>query len=240
MNKDEIYVFGNGLRVYRRDLITEQEKRYNTPGNPNLHEPVEEKLILQTFESKMPSSPVFLDVGAGIGYYSMLIKSRWPTARVIAVEALPRHALCIKSNFRLNHFPVDAVEVRQVAVTENDGWADLVDEGYSSYLCNRAEFPANSLPVRVPALTLTHLIDQIGHVHLMKMDIQGMELPVLAAAKPLLSSGQIRYALIGTHGGAIHSGVRNLLKEECRLEIIYDDPDPEMQPDGILLAAAKL
>jgi hypothetical protein len=29
MNKDEIYVFGNGLSVYRRDLITEQEKRYS-------------------------------------------------------------------------------------------------------------------------------------------------------------------------------------------------------------------
>jgi hypothetical protein len=70
----------------------------------------------------------------------------------------------------------------------------------------------------------------------MKMDIQGIELPVLMKAKKLLFSGKIRYALNGSHDDEIHYRVRQLL-EQCGLNIIYDDPAPKLQPDGILLAA---
>jgi FkbM family methyltransferase len=180
MNNDEIYVFGNGLRVYRCDLITDQEERYSAPGNPNLHEPVEESLILETFEKEMPWNPVFLDIGARIGYYSMLIKSRWPRARVIAVEALPRHALCIRSNLRLNDIPVNAVEIQEIAVAENDGRAPIARRGPRVGYDSRARAAAHRRaaarrrPVRAdlcradPALSTCRpggyvIVDNYGH-----------------------------------------------------------------------------
>ncbi|HEY2111374.1 MAG TPA: hypothetical protein VGH25_06555, partial [Dongiaceae bacterium] len=76
----DVYVFGNGIRLRRGDVMDLQVERYSEPGNPNLHEPVEEEWILRRFAEALPAAPVFLDIGAGVGYYSFLIKKRWPDA----------------------------------------------------------------------------------------------------------------------------------------------------------------
>jgi FkbM family methyltransferase len=62
---------------------------------------VEEEWMGRLIERLGRPSPTFLDVGAGVGYYCVLVKKLRPAARVIAVEALPRHARALRSTLLL-------------------------------------------------------------------------------------------------------------------------------------------
>ena len=227
----ERYVFGNGVRVKKEDLLDVQLERYAAEGNPNLHEPVEEEWILRAFSQATPVEPVFLDVGAGIGYYSILIKKTWADARIYAVEALPRHAQAIVETLALNQLPASAVTIITDAVGDRDGWAEFIDHGYSSLLSSET---GNADAIRVRTRTLTGLLADLPPVHLMKMDIQGGELAVLNEAHAILGQGRVTHVMIGTHGAELHAAVRDLLVD-CGFTLLHDDPTPPMQPDGILL-----
>jgi FkbM family methyltransferase len=233
----EVYEFGNGVRLHRAHLLALQLQRYAAEGNPNLHEPVEEECMLQAFAAGMPARPVFLDIGAAVGYYAILIKQRWPAARVIAVDPLAHHLAALRDNTRLNGLPADAIEILEMAVGTLTGFADFVDAGYGSSLADAALAPkGRGLPVlQVRTLPLAALLADCAPVHLMKMDIQGAELEVLAAAQDALAAGQVQHAMIGTHSRTLHEQVRSLLRG-CGFTIVHDDPAPPMQPDGILLA----
>lgn len=98
----ETYKFGNGVVLRRREMLDLQVQRYTEPGNPNLHEPVEEEWLLKVLNSYDRTDPVFLDVGAAVGYYSILVKKKWPEATVIAVEPLPEHIEALHCNASLN------------------------------------------------------------------------------------------------------------------------------------------
>ncbi|MEP7301525.1 MAG: FkbM family methyltransferase [Caldimonas sp.] len=232
-----VYEFGNGVRVHRADLMAVQLQRYAMDGNPNLHEPVEEEWMLRAFATDPPARPVFLDIGAAVGYYAILIKSRWPTARVIAVDALTRHLAALRANAALNGLPDDALETLEVAVGPGEAVRSFVDIGFGSAFAEAT--PAARRPgarlLDVRTRPLSALLAGLPTVHLMKMDIQGAELEVLAAARAELAAGRVRQALVGTHGKALHAGVRSLL-QDCGFRILFDDPAPAMQPDGIVLA----
>jgi FkbM family methyltransferase len=229
----EVYVFGNGVRVRRRDLLDWQVARYTADGNPNLHEPVEEAWLLRSFAAAQPERPVFLDVGAGVGYYSLLIKARWPGAVVTAFEPLPRHAEALAANCQLNGLSPDDVTIVRAAVGPSSGRASFVDRGYSSGLdAGSSGDTASTVEMR----SLSEVLTDAGPVHLLKMDIQGAELEVLTAGTPALVRAGVRHLVIGTHGDAIHRGVRDLLAE-AGYTIELDEPSPPMQPDGLIVAA---
>jgi len=228
----EVYVFGNGIRLRRDDVMDLQVERYSEPGNPNLHEPVEEEWILRRFAEALPAAPVFLDIGAGVGYYSFLIKKRWPDAVVFAFEALARHADALAANRELNGLSPQDIAVIRAAVGPTSGEASFVDQGYGSML---AGSNSNRAAVTVEMRSLTAVLQTIPPVHLMKMDIQGAELDVLKPASDLLGRGAVRHMVIGTHSRSLHRGVVKLLAR-LGYEIVLDDPSPPMQPDGLVVA----
>ena len=229
----DVYVFGNGIRLRRGDVMDLQVERYLEPGNPNLHEPVEEEWILRRFGAARPAAPVFLDIGAGVGYYSFLIKKRWPDAVVFAFEALARHADALEANRALNGLSPGDISIIRAAVGPTSGEASFVDQGYGSMLAGNGSSRA---AVTVEMRSLTAVLETIPPVHLMKMDIQGAELDVLTPASELLERGTIRHMVIGTHGRALHRGVVKLLTR-LGFEIVLDDPTPPMQPDGLVVAS---
>ena len=228
----DVYVFGNGIRLRRGDIMDMQVERYSEPGNPNLHEPVEEEWILRSFAQMLPEAPVFLDIGAGVGYYSFLIKKRWPDAVIFAFEALSRHADALEANRELNGLSLGDIAVIRAAVGPSSGEASFVDQGYGSMLAGSGP---NRAAVSVEMRSLTAVLETIPPVHLMKMDIQGAELDVLKPASDLLGRGAIRHMVIGTHGRSLHRGVVKLLAR-LGFDIVLDDPSPPMQPDGLVVA----
>jgi methylase of polypeptide subunit release factors len=116
----ETYRFGNGVVLRRRELMDIQVQRYAEPGNPNLHVPIEEEWLLKRLEACGRTDPVFLDVGAAVGYYSILVKKKWPGATVIAIEPLPEHIDALHVNAALNGLQIDDIKLVPVAVAARD------------------------------------------------------------------------------------------------------------------------
>jgi FkbM family methyltransferase len=231
-----IYEFSNGIRLYRADLLDVQLARYAEPGNPNLHEPVEEDWIRRMLDRIATVSPVFLDVGAAMGYYCVLVKQLRPAASVIAIEALPRHVAALEATLALNGLARTDVTVMQIAVSSQTGKASFVDQGYGSQLSSATLKRRGDGELEVDTRTLAEILTEIGPVDLMKMDIQGAELKVLDAARGPLSAGAIAHVIVGTHGREIHDSIRAIL-EQARFSIDFDDPAPAMQPDGLIVAS---
>jgi FkbM family methyltransferase len=229
---NDVYEFSNGIRLRRRDLVAGQLQRYGQPGNPNLHEPIEEEWLLRCFEHDRHSGAVFLDVGAGVGYYSFLIKKKWPDATVVAFEALARHADALDANRALNGLDAHDIRVVRAAIGTTSGESGFVDEGYGSALAHGPDAAASCV---VATRSLCDVLNDLPPVHLMKMDIQGAELDVLTAAGRAIVDRGVRHVIVGTHGDAIHRAVLNRL-EHLGYTIALDDPRPAMQPDGLVVA----
>jgi FkbM family methyltransferase len=218
------YEFSNGVRLRRSDLMQVQLDRYATAGNPNLHEPVEEEWLIRALEG----ASVFVDVGAAAGYYSILAKRLRPKLRVVAFEPLPRHADALRANLALNGLERDAVEIREIALSDRTGSGWLADEGFSSGLTDEV------CGVAVQLQTMAEALADLGLVDVLKMDIQGAELEVLQHLPDVVQT-----LLIGTHSPALHDGVRALLHDRG-YEIGFDDPSPAMQPDGLIVARRRV
>src|SRR5690242_8873726 len=70
------------------------------------------------------SGDSFFDVGANVGFYSLLASRLVGSAgRVVAFEPLPRNVQALKEHLRINR--VRNVTVWEAAVSEAEGWASF-------------------------------------------------------------------------------------------------------------------
>jgi FkbM family methyltransferase len=57
----------------------------------------------------LPANPVVVDVGAGIGLFTLFVKRRYPAAKVLAFEPVPRNAALLARNLALHGIQDDVV-----------------------------------------------------------------------------------------------------------------------------------
>lgn len=214
-----IHEFSNGVRLPREDLLDLQVERYTAPGKPNLHEPLEEGWLLEA----LPEDGVFVDVGAAVGYYSILAKRLHGNLRVVAFEPLPRHAAALRRNLELNGLAPDAVEVRELAIGRHSGLGTLSDEGYSSAL--------SSTGIVVRMATMSEAVADLRRVDVLKMDVQGAELELLGDMPSF-----VKHLLVGTHSRTLHEQAKAVMTAKG-YDILFDDVAPPMQPDGLIVGA---
>jgi FkbM family methyltransferase len=150
----------------------------------------EETRFLRSFISE---SSVCFDIGANVGYYSLLFASLSPKGSVHSFEPVPLnyHILC--ANAIVNGF--SNVNVNLCAVGEREGSTELVissDSAYSS-LIDTGRKPVGS-KVRVRMITLDGYCDQnnVGRVDLLKVDVEGAEARVLCGAQGILGDPERR------------------------------------------------
>ena len=129
---------------------------------------------------------IYVDVGANIGHLSieaaLLVND---TGKVIAFEAHPRTANFLRQNIQLNK--LNNVQVAQVAIGANFGWAHFTDEPSDDQ--NTVD---NSGPIVVPIVTLDSLLEGECPT-LLKIDVEGYELFTLIGATALLERTSFIY-----------------------------------------------
>ncbi len=240
-----VHQFDNGVRVYDDHLTQIQRDRYM---KRNVHESVEEDVFLEIIRA-IPPDGCFVNVGAAIGYYALLAKRVAPGLVIHAVEPLARHRRFFRENVALNGLGSGDFTLHHEGVFSANGHARLVDENYGSSLLRDLSFGARLRALftrgdhanisRVKTMTLDRLLDRVGRpVDLLLMDIQGLEASVLASGSRSLQSEKIATALIGTHGPDIHRECARIL-EQHQYAIEYDDPHPNDQPDGLVVASRR-
>jgi FkbM family methyltransferase len=147
-----------------------------------LHFGVWEPDVSRVIEQNLAPGDVFVDIGANIGYDTLLAASRvGPQGTVVSIEASPRTFALLQRNIAANPF---AANVRAVnaAVSDSPGTLDLyeVNEaniGAATTLASRG----GKRMASVEALPLELILapHELALLRLIKMDVEGAEPPIL-------------------------------------------------------------
>jgi FkbM family methyltransferase len=130
----------------------------------------------------------FLDIGANIGYFSLLAAAAiGSSGRVVAFEPTPTVASRLRENILLNRFT--NVTVVEAAVSGRDGHAQL-SQSTEDPEANSLFGPAGEGMVKVATVSLDDelLRRKITGVDVIKIDAEGSELEVLKGARRLLTT----------------------------------------------------
>jgi len=196
-DKPQIVRLGKNLkvRVYPYDVIG---KRIFIDG---LFEKEECRFVTVFLKPGM----IFLDIGANLGQYTLLAAQRvGPTGQVHSFEPSGRMYSELRYNVALNNLS-DNCFLNEVAVSEKEGSAQLsqyepgaevfgsLGNQHWANLCvtkidrlsGRAANPAP--PVKTITLDTYVLENHIPKIDLIKIDIEGGELPALKGAERILS-----------------------------------------------------
>jgi FkbM family methyltransferase len=184
-----------GLRAYSRALWMQQHCReaqtyFGATIECDLsdllqrciyHFGVWEPHISALIESRLRSGDIFCDVGANIGYDSLLGSSVvGPAGKVIAIEASPTIYGRLLNNLRLNR--VANVEAVHVAITAEPGEIPIYKgHEWNSGSASIIESRGHELEAMVRGLPLLDALsaEDRKHLRLVKIDVEGAELPIL-------------------------------------------------------------
>ena len=162
----------------------------NYVGNPVVadeYEPYESELFL----SKIHSNSVVADVGANIGYYSMLaglkLKNNDLAGKVIAFEPGSKNFGLLQKNIDANE--LQNVEINKLAVGERSGTARLFlskeNEGDHQVM-----FSPDREYERCKMVALDDFFDRSEQVDILKIDTQGYDFFVLKGFMEYLASNK--------------------------------------------------
>jgi FkbM family methyltransferase len=152
--------------------------------------PWRERQVLGFIRKTLKPGGVFIDAGANIGVYSLDAPGlEGRVGRVTAIEMMPDTAGRLKDHLELN--AAGQVEVVEGALAERSGVvldAQVCDGrfGQASIIAARAKAWSGMRSVPVATVTLAQLLEGLPRVTLMKMDVEGAELPALRGAGPLI------------------------------------------------------
>ncbi|PWK89573.1 FkbM family methyltransferase [Lentzea atacamensis] len=133
---------------------------------------------------------LFVDVGANIGWFSLLIAHNRPESAVWAIEPIPATADLLTEHVRAAG--LDTVRVLRCAVGATRGSALFEITSDNAY-AHRTELPHAEHPcggrVRCDVAPLDELWREAGcpRVDAVKIDVEGVEVDVLAGARALLA-----------------------------------------------------
>jgi FkbM family methyltransferase len=186
--------------------------------------------VTAAIRSHLGPTGVFVDVGAYVGYFSLLAASLvGPSGRVVSVEPNSTACALLQSSARLNGFgqielwPVAVAEERRVfALIGRGGHGRLVDWSPSA--------DAPTPPSLVVALTLDEVLGDAARVDVIKLDVEGAEARVLRGARrtlathrPVLVTEFAPAALANVSGVSGEAYLRQLAEAGYAVAVLQED-----------------
>jgi FkbM family methyltransferase len=151
------------------------------------HEPLTRSVIA----SLLKPGSVFIDVGANIGYYTLLAAGKvGPKGRVHSVECSPDTLILLRENVRRNQ--LENVDIYPVAASNVRGELTLnvsaIGLSLFSLHSNWPTLARSSDTVKVPSMPVDELVH--SPVDVVKIDAEGADLDVLKGMSRLLSENK--------------------------------------------------
>lgn len=149
------------------------------------YEPAETRYLAKN----ITAGSVCVDIGANVGYFTMLMAQAASAGSVHAFEPIPLNAALLRASVGINGFT--NISVNQCAVGDHKGnisFAQSSDSAYSS-LRDTERKPIDRT-LSVPIITLDDYLDRAGiyRIDVLKADVEGAEGLVVAGASRLLSN----------------------------------------------------
>ena len=171
--------------------------------------------FLKSFVERCPGATIF-DVGAHFGDHATLVKKLDPTANVHAFEPHPVTFSALKAAAAEHGFVP-----HQLALGESVGSIDLFDystemgSGHASFYREAIELlhQKKASQIAVPSDTVDGVARKLKlkHLNLLKIDVQGHELPVIRGAADLIKKQMVD--IIQFEFSALHVVSRTFFKD---------------------------
>jgi len=164
----------------------------------------------------------FVDVGANVGHYSLLaagVKS----ANVICVEPLPEAFQKLKKNIAINKLD-KKINALNIGLSDSEGNLYFTTE--KGTMNQVALTNTKSKSVMVEVYPLSALKEAKGCI-LLKIDVEGYELPVLRGAEEILNQASLSASIIELNGSGVKYGfedehIHELICEKGFSPVRYD------------------
>ena len=181
---------------------------------------LEEREFIKNLKSD-GSNYTILDVGANLGFYTMLFSYFFPKAKIISIEASPHTFESLKRNCELNGNSSRIVLINKAVSDRDNKTIEISDRGSKSSIVtgtieetNRLAMNKNSLVVQTMRIdTLAESLG-LGEITLLKMDIEGAENYALSGAERLINERRIKNMIIEYHSTENFHYVTRLLSEK--------------------------
>ncbi len=193
--------------------------------------------LVTVINTLLPSDGVFIDIGANMGYCSLLMsKTVGEDGKVFAIEPSERDFLRLVDNVSLNK--LNNVNVYRLAISDKSGNVkiSIAPEERSSLNTLGSAFSNKGIEElrteEVIATTLDTFTEQeeIDRIDVIKMDIEGSEFKALKGAResiekyrPILIVGVNKNSL-GASGSSIEDVISAL--KELRYKVYYPSESP--------------
>jgi len=151
---------------------------------------VYEKEVLKIIIKKLSPEDIFIDIGANIGAFSIMIAKRLsPGGKVIAVEPSKRIIPYLKHNIEENR--LKNIKLLEYAVTDqNNSSITFYDAPLEKFGMGSVFQTFHDNPDFVKTRTLDSIIEEdgVGNIKLIKVDVEGCEALVFKGGAHILSS----------------------------------------------------
>jgi FkbM family methyltransferase len=171
----------------RMEVPKTREAMYDSIALLGVYEPELTRLVLALARH----GGRMIDIGANVGYFTLLWAAANPDNEVVALEPSPLVAPYLERNVRANGF-AGRVEIRQCAASSTGGTArfsTLCDEatGWGRLAGHQDE----AAVLDVPTERLDSIVGADERISFVKIDVEGAEASVLEGASALLTSKRI-------------------------------------------------
>lgn len=186
--------------------------------------------LLPEFSSR--GEKVIIDIGANEGFYALKIKVHNPDCRLICVEPNPYLFEVLQRNLDSNRIQNVTTVNKALAAEKGTARFEIIKQigpigGRDLKLVNRPWLKEEFIQmINVETETIDELFlrFEIKEVGILKVDVEGMELDVLAGASNGL--GGIHKIVIERHNRDLRDGVVNFLHSR-NFRLVYEE-DPEL------------
>lgn len=153
---------------------------------------------VRIFMEMVKKSKTFIDIGANVGYYSLVAGALNPKANIVAFEPFPDTYEVLKRNIKLNGF--HNITAEKLALSEKEGEEtffykiseDFPDEPYQlagdNSLANYDRDEKRTIKVKITTLDDYAKKQNLPKVDLIKMDTETTEFFILKGARDILTN----------------------------------------------------
>jgi FkbM family methyltransferase len=180
----------------------------------------------------LPEDVITIELGAGWGFYSILVGKRLQKARMVLVEANPRLLEITKTNMERNGLADRSIIIHGAAFNSDGKSVSFIESGYGSSIGDEGDYEVKT--VSVDGIIQQFELPKICIIH---MDVQGAELEVIKGMLKSLKRRLIDYIFIGTHSNDLHLACEATLNDLGYDTILSLNLDQSVSGDGILVCA---
>jgi FkbM family methyltransferase len=201
----------NFARILVRFCIPFIEKFVGFYTDPTGHLPIRLKMLFGCYESEvtglikkmLPSSGVFIDVGANVGFIShFVIKKCSFNGKVYAVEPNPNVYSILQKNVAMT----DRISLYNIALANETGFATFycgIDSAVGSLVkgYNESHHASNPKWVAVKEISVEvrkgdQLFANLANIDILKIDVEGYEMQAFLGMEKMINSKKIKKILM--------------------------------------------